>query len=105
MMLVAVFGTLGKLVGIALVVTQLASSGGTFPMELAPQWIQAVGGCLPMTYVLRSLKAVISTGNGDIYWSNLGVVSVYLIGFAAVMLIAYLFRSSKEAPLSAAAAH
>ncbi|SFE98764.1 putative membrane protein [Paenibacillus catalpae] len=105
LMLVSIFGTLGKLVGIALVVTQLASSGGTFPMELAPQWIQAVGQCLPMTYVLRGMKSVISTSNWEMYWSNTGILLAYLVGFMVIMLTAYLLRSAKEAPASAAAAH
>ncbi|MGO4107218.1 YhgE/Pip family protein [Paenibacillus sp. YAF4_2] len=105
LMLVSIFGTLGKLVAIALVVTQLASSGGTFPMELAPQWIQAIGQCLPMTYVLRGMKSVISTSNWDMYWSNTGILMVYLVGFAVVMLAAYFLRSMKEAPASAATAH
>ncbi|GMK45616.1 phage infection protein [Paenibacillus glycanilyticus] len=105
LMLVAIFGTLGKLVGIALVVTQLASSGGTFPMELAPQWIQSVGQCLPMTYVLRGMKSVISTSNWDMYWSNTGILLAFLAGFAVIMLAAYLLRSAKEAPAAPAAAH
>lgn len=105
LMLVAIFGTLGKLAGIALVVTQLASSGGTFPMELAPQWIQTVGQCLPMTYVLRAMKSVISTSNWDMYWSNTGILLAYLAGFAVIMLAAYLLRSAKEAPAAPAAAH
>lgn len=105
LMLVAIFGTLGKLVGIALVVTQLASSGGTFPMELAPQWIQSVGQCLPMTYVLRGMKSVISTSNWDMYWSNTGILLAFLMGFAVIMLAAYLLRSTKEAPVAPAAAH
>jgi YhgE/Pip N-terminal domain/YhgE/Pip C-terminal domain len=105
LMLVSIFGTLGKLAGIALVVTQLASSGGTFPMELAPQWIQAVGQCLPMTYVLRGMKSVISTSNWDMYWSNTGILLAYLVSFAVIMLAAYLLRSRGEAPASAIAAH
>lgn len=105
LMLVSIFGTLGKLVAIALVVTQLASSGGTFPMELAPQWIQTIGHCLPMTYVLRGMKSVISTSNWDMYWSNMSILMVYLVGFAVVMLAAYFLRSMKETPASAAAAH
>lgn len=87
MMLVVLLGTFGKLLGVALVVTQLSSSGGTFPFELAPQWIQEIGRCLPMTYALKGFHAAISTGEWSIYWKQIGILLAYLIGFAIVMLI------------------
>lgn len=94
MMLVVLLGTFGKLLGVAMVVTQLASSGGTFPFELAPAWIQAIGRCLPMTYVQRAFHAAISTGEWSVYWKNFGILLAYLAGFIIVMLIRNLMASS-----------
>ncbi|MBB6733020.1 YhgE/Pip family protein [Cohnella zeiphila] len=93
-MLVSLFGTFGRLLGIFLVVTQLATSGGTFPFPLAPEWIQAIGRCLPMTYALRGFHAVVSTGNWDLLWRETGVMIAYIAGFAAVMLIRILTQSA-----------
>lgn len=93
LMLVALLGTFGKLLAVALVVTQLATSGGTFPFELEPAWIQAIGRCLPMTYVLRGFHAVISTGEWSIYWKEFGVMAAYLVGFALVALVRILMQA------------
>lgn len=93
MMLVALLGTFGKLLGVFMVVTQLASSGGTFPFELAPDWIQAVGKCLPMTYALRGFHAVISTGDWSLYRKEIGILLSYLVGFALVLLVRILMQS------------
>lgn len=87
MMLVTVIGNLGKLVGVALLVAQLSASGGTFPMELADGWLQALGSCLPMTYVLRGFHAVISTGEWSIFWKEFGIVLLYLAGFALIVYL------------------
>jgi len=107
LMLVALIGGLGRLVGIFMVVTQLATSGGTFPMEMAPTWIQAIGRCLPMTYALRGFHAVVSTGNWPMFWRETGIVAAYLCGFAAVMLLRVLILSGRgklnPVPVSAAA--
>lgn len=95
LMLVALIGGLGRLVGIFMVVTQLATSGGTFPMEMAPAWIQAIGRCLPMTYALRGFHAVVSTGNWPMFWRETIIVAAYLCGFAAVMLLRVLILSGR----------
>ncbi|CAM3700216.1 YhgE/Pip domain-containing protein [Cohnella lubricantis] len=106
MMLVVLLGTFGKLLGVALVVTQLSSSGGTFPFELAPQWIQAIGRCLPMTYVQRGFHAAISTGEWSVYWKNFGILLAFLAGFIVVMLIRNLMASqSGKLQPKAAGAH
>ncbi|MBB6691291.1 YhgE/Pip domain-containing protein [Cohnella xylanilytica] len=106
MMLVALLGTFGKLLGVFLVVTQLASSGGTFPFELSPEWIQAVGRCLPMTYALRGFHAVISTANWELFWREVGVLALYIAGFAAVLLVRVVLqaRSGKLYPPASAGA-
>lgn len=48
--LVSVFGNVGKVIGIILLVLQVAGSGGTFPIQLTPHFFQVINPYLPFTY-------------------------------------------------------
>ncbi|BBW98405.1 hypothetical protein GsuE55_32380 [Geobacillus subterraneus] len=46
-----------------MLILQLTTSIGTFPLELIPCSFQHFNAWLPMTYSIFGLKAVISSGN------------------------------------------
>jgi len=73
----------GRFIAIVLLILQLTSSAGTFPLELVPGWLQSVNPLLPMTYSVLGFKQAISSGNMSIFWDNAFV----LIGFAVVCSI------------------
>jgi len=81
-LLVTVLGDPGRFVAIVILILQLTTSAGTFPLELIPQPLQIFNQFLPMTYSVQSFKASISTGNIGHFWSNNGV----LLGFMVVCL-------------------
>lgn len=70
----------GRFIAIVLLILQLTSSAGTFPLELVPEWLQSLNPLLPMTYSVLGFKQAISSDNMSIFWSNAFV----LIGFAVV---------------------
>src|SRR5262249_29378514 len=55
-MLGAVMGPAGRLVALILLMLQLTSSGGTYPVQTSPAFFQAIHGWLPMTYVIAALR-------------------------------------------------
>ena len=59
----AAFGAVGKLISIVLMMLQLTSAAGTFPIQTAPAFFQAIGPFLPMTYVVAALRQAISGGD------------------------------------------
>lgn len=73
----------GRFLVIIILILQLTTSAGTFPVELLPSWMQAVNPLLPMTYSVEGFKAVISTGDIGDLWSSAGV----LAAFGGVFLI------------------
>lgn len=79
LMLIILFGNLGKLLAVTLLVFQLATCGGTFPGELGNPVLAKIGGVLPMAHSLKSFQEVISLGG----WSNLvtqgGILLIYLL--------------------------
>lgn len=70
----------GRFIAIVLLILQLTSSAGTFPLELVPGWLQTINPLLPMTYSVSGLKQAISSSSMNLYWDNVWV----LLGFAVV---------------------
>ncbi|KRE47866.1 YhgE/Pip domain-containing protein [Paenibacillus sp. Soil522] len=81
--LVASMGNPGRFVAVILLIFQLTSSAGTFPIELVPGWLQKVSPFLPMTYSVAGFRDIISSGD----YSKVG-------GYMAIMAgIAFLFAA------------
>ncbi|MCS0789572.1 YhgE/Pip domain-containing protein [Cytobacillus firmus] len=79
---VTVMGDPGRFAAIIILILQLTTSAGTFPLELIPNALQPISSYLPMTYSVSGLKAVISSGNFDFMWEN----AVILLSFAALFI-------------------
>ncbi|RIW28450.1 YhgE/Pip domain-containing protein [Bacillus salacetis] len=77
LMLITVFGLLGKFLAVTLLVFQLATCGGTFPGELSFPFLSKVGQFLPMAHSLQGLQDVITLGD----WSELQVQCWTLAGY------------------------
>lgn len=80
LMLVTVFGLVGKFAAVTLLVLQLATSGGTFPGELNIAVLSKIGQFLPMSHSLRGLQDVISLGD----WSQLQTQILILLCYLVV---------------------
>lgn len=59
-LLSAAFGFSGRFVAIILLMLQLTSSAGTFPIQTAPAFFQVVSPFLPMTYAVEALRQVMT---------------------------------------------
>lgn len=57
--LISLADQVGRFLGVVLLTLQLASSAGTYPAELLPDWLQRIGPWMPMTYAIRALRLVI----------------------------------------------
>jgi len=75
---ITTFGNVGRFIIIILLVLQLSSTAGTFPIELTPPFFQMLHPWLPMTYTIRAFRGVISLGDMGYVWINLGFLSVYI---------------------------
>ncbi|RDI42340.1 YhgE/Pip domain-containing protein [Falsibacillus pallidus] len=101
LMFVSLIGPLGKFAAITLLVTQLASSGGTFPIQLAPDAIREMGKFLPMTYAVQAFRSVISTGDWTRYWNDIGILVLYIASFLVIALVMILIANKKKKSSSA----
>lgn len=61
------FGEIGKFIALLLLVLQLASSGGTFPVEIIDESFQKISPYMPMTYTIKLIKeSVIMERDGGV---------------------------------------
>ena len=79
--LVSIFGNVGKAIGVVLLVIQVAGSGGTFPIQVTPQFFQNVYPLLPFTYAISAMREAV----GGIYMPNLtkdiSTLAIFIVVF------------------------
>jgi putative membrane protein len=86
-MLVTIGDNSGRFVAVLILIGQLTTSAGTFPLELVPKWFQIVHAFLPMTYSVNAFKAVISSGDFDYMWHNHLILLMFMAVFMAITLL------------------
>ncbi|WP_406651820.1 YhgE/Pip family protein [Bacillus cereus] len=77
--LVTAFGDAGRFIAIITLIMQLTTSAGTFPLELIPKFLQPFHAWLPMTYSVSGFKAVVSSGDFNFIWQNIGVLMIFIV--------------------------
>ncbi|TVT33649.1 DUF3533 domain-containing protein, partial [Amycolatopsis rhizosphaerae] len=84
----ALFGAVGKFLGLVLLVLQLVSAGGTFPWQTLPDVLYPLHVVLPMGYVVDGLRHLFYTGASLQSLLDVGVLCAYLAGAIAVSTLA-----------------
>lgn len=79
---VTCFDDPGRFMAIIILILQLTTSAGTFPLELIPKVLQPINTILPMTYSVAGFKAVVSSGDYAVMWQNAGI----LLGFSFIFM-------------------
>lgn len=77
--LTSAFGNAGKLLSVILLVVQITTSGGTFPVELLSSFSQAINPYIPLTYAIALLREVIAGVSWSNYWYCLGILALFPI--------------------------
>uniref|UniRef100_UPI00046F60A9 YhgE/Pip family protein n=1 Tax=Paenibacillus zanthoxyli TaxID=369399 RepID=UPI00046F60A9 len=86
----------GRFVAIVLLIFQLTTSAGTFPLELIPKWMQSLHPLLPMSYSVQGFRSVISTGDYGRMWSDAGTLAIYGAVFLVITLLYFISRGRDE---------
>lgn len=77
--LVSLLGAPGRFIGLMLVVLQLSSAGGTYPVQTASPFFQTIHGWFPLTYAVESFRSLIAGGSIGIT-PGIGVMATWLVG-------------------------
>ncbi|MHA7583312.1 YhgE/Pip family protein [Paenibacillus vandeheii] len=91
----------GRFLAILMLIFQLTTSAGTFPLELIPNWLKGFNPWLPMTYSVTGYKAVISSGQFGVAWDQIGILCIFaVIGLAATFTYFMVHRTSESEEVS-----
>jgi putative membrane protein len=105
--LVSLADQIGRFLGVVLLTLQLASSAGTYPVELLPDWLQAIHPWMPMTYAIQAVRMAIAGAAAADLAAPLAKLAGCAAVFIALMLVYALLkarRSRKTPALGAEAA-
>ncbi|MFP1719880.1 YhgE/Pip family protein [Gardnerella sp. Marseille-Q9185] len=92
-MIMVVFRIPGRIVAIVLLMLQITSSAGTFPVQMTPAFFRAVHPYLPMTYSIMGLRQAMSGKNSGEIVSGIGML--VLFGVIAIAITSIAFRMKR----------
>ncbi len=81
------FGAAGRILVLALLMVQLTSAGGTYPVQTSPGFFNAVHPFLPMTHVVEALRRLISGGGLGPVWEAVAVLTAFTLGALALTAV------------------
>ncbi|MGW1951900.1 YhgE/Pip family protein [Streptomyces sp. NPDC001920] len=78
------FGAAGRILVLALLMLQLTSAGGTYPVQTSPGFFNALHPFLPMSYVVEALRRLITGGGLGPVWHACVVLAAFTAGAVAL---------------------
>ncbi|MGI5454078.1 YhgE/Pip family protein [Streptomyces sp. CA-249302] len=78
------FGAAGRILVLALLMLQLTSAGGTYPVQTSPGFFNALHPFLPMSYVVGALRRLITGGGLGPVWHACVVLVAFTAGALAL---------------------
>ena len=96
-LLVIVLDNPGRFLAMVLLVLQLGSSEGTFPIQTANGFFQAFNPLVPMTYSIRALRQAISGGLGSSFYSDsMWVLAGFLLAANLLTIGFFIYRGKRK---------
>ncbi|MHA7190448.1 YhgE/Pip family protein [Arthrobacter sp. MDT2-16] len=86
--LVALLGGVGRLVALVLLMLQLTSAGGTYPVDTAPGFFGFLSPLLPMTHAVDGLRHLIAGGDTGVVWLAAAQLLVFFALAAGLSVLA-----------------
>ncbi|MFK0292367.1 YhgE/Pip family protein [Streptomyces sp. NPDC090442] len=87
-LLSAFFGPAGRVLTLVILMLQLTSAGGTYPVQTSPGFFSFIHPFLPMSYVVDGLRRLITGGDLDIVWQGSIVLAAFTLGALALTALA-----------------
>ena len=85
--LVFMFANLGKAIAVLLLIMQVTGCGGSYPLPLLPDFVNAISPYLPATHVVNAMRAaMMGTYAGD-FWLALGALVAFTVPFMIAGLL------------------
>ena len=96
-LLVIVLDNPGRFLAMVLLVLQLGSSEGTFPIQTSNGFFQAINPLVPMTYSIRALRQAISGGlDNAFYGGSMWVLAGFLLVANLLTIGFFAYRGKRK---------
>ncbi|WP_405681725.1 YhgE/Pip family protein [Streptomyces sp. NBC_01238] len=82
------FGASGRILVLAVLMLQLTSAGGTYPVQTSPGFFNAIHPYLPMSYIVEGLRRLITGGGLGPVWQGSAVLLAFTAGALALTAVA-----------------
>ncbi|MFG2886095.1 YhgE/Pip family protein [Streptomyces sp. NPDC048297] len=82
------FGAAGRILVLALLMLQLTSAGGTYPVQTSPGFFNAIHPFLPMSHIVDALRRLITGGGLGPVWQACAVLAAFTAGALALTALA-----------------
>ena len=84
--LVVSFANLGKAAAVFLLIVQVTAGGGSYPLQMLPDFFQWLSPYLPATHVINAMRAaMMGVYQGD-FWFEMGALLLFIVPFALLGL-------------------
>lgn len=85
--LVVSFANLGKALAVFLLIIQVSAGGGSYPLPMLPDFVQAISPFLPLTHAINALRsAMMGTYQMD-FWTEMGQLVLFILPFLLLGLV------------------
>lgn len=85
--LVASFANFGKALAVFLLIVQISAGGGSYPLQLLPQFVGQLSPYLPITHAVNAMRAAMFGVYGGDFWIEMGVLLLFAIPFVFLGLV------------------
>ena len=93
----AALGSAGRVLTLVVLVAQLVTAGGTYPLQTSPHLLAVIHPYLPMSYVVSCLRHLISGGSTGMVWAGAGILTAFGAGAYALTCLV-VRRASRLTP-------
>ncbi|MDN6510662.1 MAG: YhgE/Pip domain-containing protein [Corynebacterium sp.] len=77
--LVSALGHIGRVIAVVLAFLQIPGASGMYPIEMTPDFFQALHPILPLTYGIDALRETIGGFYQDHYWKAMGALALMAV--------------------------
>lgn len=85
--LVFLMGMVGRMIALVMLILQLTSCAGTFPLELVPTFFKVINPFLPFTYCVSALREIIAGINYSVLSKDCLVLGGIMILFLTISVL------------------
>lgn len=85
--LVVSFGNLGKAIAVLLLIVQVTACGGSYPLQMLPDFVQMISPWVPATYIVDILQSAMMGVYQNDFWVSMGFLALFIIPFLLLGLV------------------